>query len=101
MRRMLIESFLRDLRQALRAMARMPLLSAVIVLSLAVGIGVNTAVFSWIQLFLFNPLPGVRGGGTLYLVEPRAETGSHPGASWKEYGDLQERLTAFESLLAF
>ena len=101
MRRMLIESFLRDLRQALRAMARMPMLSAVIILSLAVGIGVNTAVFSWIQLFVFNPLPGVGGGGTLHLVEPRAETGSHPGASWKEYGDLQERLTAFESLLAF
>ena len=39
-------------------MARMPMLSAVIVLSLGVGIGVNTAVFSWIQLFVFNPLPG-------------------------------------------
>ena len=49
MRRMTIESFLRDFRQALRAMARMPMLSAVIILSLAVGIGVNTAVFSWIQ----------------------------------------------------
>lgn len=98
---MLIESFLRDLRHALRSMARMPLLSAVIIVSLAVGIGVNTAVFSWIQLFVFNPLPGVRGGGSLLLVEPRAETGSHPGASWQEYRDLRERLTAVDGLLAF
>ena len=98
---MLIESFLRDLRHALRSMARMPLLSAVIIVSLAVGIGVNTAVFSWIQLFVFNPLPGVRGGGSLLLVEPRAETGSHPGASWQEYRDLRERLTAVDGLVAF
>ena len=61
----------------------------------------NTTVFSWIQLFVFNPLPGVRGGGSFELVEPRAETGTYPGASWREYVDLRERLPAFEDLLAF
>ena len=97
---MLPDALWRDVRHGLRSMARMPMLSAVIVLSLAVGIGVNTAVFSWIQLFVFDPLPGVRASGSFHLAEPRAETGSHPGASWKEYTDLRERLTAFEDLLA-
>ena len=36
------------IRHALRTLARMPGLTAVVVLSLSVGIGVNTAVFSWI-----------------------------------------------------
>ena len=98
---MLIEAFFRDFRHAFRSMLRMPLVAVVIVVSLGVGIGVNTAVFSWIQLFVFNPLPGVRAGGTLQLVEPRAESGSHPGASWMEYTDLRERFTTFEDLVAF
>jgi predicted permease len=96
-----IDEIGRDLKHALRVIARMPLLAAVVIISLGVGIGVNTTVFSWIQLFVFDPLPGVRGGGSFMLVEAKAETGTYPGASWLEYRDLRERLPAFEDLLAF
>ncbi len=44
------ENLLGDLRNALRSISRMPGLAAVIILSLAVGIGVNTTILSWIQL---------------------------------------------------
>ena len=91
----------REFRQAVRFAARTPVLAAVIILSLAAGIGVNTVVFSWIQMFVMDPLPGVRNGGELQLVEPRAEAGNYPGTSWREYNDLRERLSAFEDLLAF
>ncbi|HMF95902.1 MAG TPA: hypothetical protein VKE96_16485 [Vicinamibacterales bacterium] len=53
-------SVLLDLRHAWRALVRMPIVSAVVVLSLAVGIGVNTAVFSWVQAVVLRPLPGGR-----------------------------------------
>src|ERR1700724_2881566 len=56
-----IENLLGDLRNAGRSIGRMPRLAAVIILSLAIGIGVNTAIFSWIQLMLFEPMPGVSG----------------------------------------
>ena len=79
----------------------MPTLAAVVVVSLAVGIGINTAVFSWIQAMVLQPIAGVADASGFYLVEPRAETGSNPGASWLEYRDLRERLHAFEDLLAF
>ena len=92
---------LRDLSHAWRAIARMPLLAAVVVVSLGVGIGVNTAVFSWVQLVLLRPLPGVVDAGSFHLVEPRADTGSYPGVSWREYADLRERLRSFVNLLAF
>ena len=55
-----------DFRYALRSIRRMPGLAAVVILSLAIGIGVNTVVFSWIQLLVFNPLPGVKGAGNFH-----------------------------------
>src|SRR5258707_10683678 len=80
-----IASALRDLRHAWRMIFRMPGLSAVVVLSLGVGIGVNTAVFSWIQAVVLRPLPGVPDASRFPLVEARAEAGTHPRGSWLEY----------------
>ena len=90
-----------DVRQAWRSIGSMPVVAAVIVISLGVGIGVNTAVFSWVQAVVLRPLPGVPDAGSLQLVEPRADTGSYPGVSWLEYGDLRHRLGSFDDLLAF
>jgi predicted permease len=92
---------MRDLRQAWRAIARMPVLAAVVIVSLGVGIGVNTTVFSWIQGVVLRPLPGVSGAASFHFIEPRTETGSYPGVSWLEYGDFKERLRSLPDLLAF
>ncbi len=97
----MFEQFLRDLRHAWRAILSAPLLSAVVVVSLGVGIGVNTVIFSWIQALVFRPLPGVADASSFYLVEARAENGTRPGSSWLEYRDLQEQLRTFPGLLAF
>src|ERR1051325_11399985 len=91
----------RHLPLALRSLARMPFLATVVIASLAVGIGVNTAVFSWVQAMILRPLPGVPDVGRMHLVEPRTETGSYPGASWLEYRDIQERMRSIPELLAF
>ena len=82
----------RDVRQAARAIVRMPVLATVVVVSLAIGIGVNAAIFSWIQGLVFKPLPGVRDAASFQLIEPRSDIGSHVGTSWLEYRDLRERL---------
>jgi putative ABC transport system permease protein len=91
----------RDLRHALRTIRRTPVLSVVVVLSLGIGIGVNTVVFAWLQATIVNPLPGVAGSGRLHLVEPRAENDSYPGMSWLEYRDLHDRLSCLPDLIAF
>src|SRR5215210_6500948 len=89
-----------DVRFALRTLARMPVVSVVVVLSLAAGIGVNTVVFSWIQARLLQPLPGVKNGASFQLIEPRTETGIYPGSSWAEYRDLRDRLQSFDAVIA-
>src|SRR4029453_2661696 len=94
-------TMIRDLHHALRMIVRAPVLSTVVVLSLGVGIGVNTVVFSWLQGTIVHPLPGVEDSGRLHLIEPRSDTGGYPGASWLEYRDLQQRLTSVPDLIAF
>lgn len=79
----------------------MPGLAAVVVLSLGVGIGLNTAVFSWIQAVVLKPIPGVADSGSFYHLEPKSDTGSYPGMSWAEYRDLQSRMQAIDQLIAF
>src|SRR5262245_12870583 len=88
------------IRQAWRAIANMPSLAAVIAGSLAVGIGLNTVVFSWIQHRLLQPLPGVSRSASLMLVESRNESGGYPGVSWAEFGDLRKQLRSFQDLFA-
>jgi predicted permease len=53
----LIEGLLQDLRYAMRSFAKTPGLTALIVLSLAIGIGANTAIFSVTSTLLLKPLP--------------------------------------------
>ncbi len=89
-----------DLLHAWRALRAMPLVSAVIVVSLAIGIGANTVVFSWLQMVRWKPLPGVTAAYALQTIEPRTDTGSYVGASWLEYRDLRPRLGSFQSLFA-
>ena len=89
------------IRHALRTIGRMPGLAAVVILSLGVGIGVNTTVFSWIQAMLLKPIPGVDGSGSFYHLEPKSDTGSYPGMSWAEYQELKPRLQSIEELVVF
>jgi predicted permease len=95
-----IEHLLGDLRNAVRTISRMPGLAAVIILSLAIGIGVNTTIFSWIQMILFQPMPAVSGAANFLLVEPRSDTSGYPGASWLEYRDLQTHVPALRDIVA-
>jgi predicted permease len=90
-----------DLRLAWRALGRHPGLTAVVVLSLGVGIGVNAAVFSWVQAMVFRPLPGVADASAVYMIEPQIESRLRPGASWLEYHDLKARVRAMPDLASF
>ena len=94
------ENLLGDLRNAGRSISRMPGLAAVVIVSLAIGIGVNTVIFSWMQMVLFEPMPAVRGAANFLLVEPLTETRGYPGASWLEYRDLQAQVPALRDIVA-
>jgi putative ABC transport system permease protein len=89
------------LRHAARGALLNPLVSIVVVLSLGVGIGVNTAVFSWLEATILHPLPAVNRSAALYSIELQTQSGSYSGMSWLEFRDLHERLTTIDDLIAF
>jgi predicted permease len=75
-----VERTLQDGRYALRGMVARPLFSATIVLTLALGIGANTAVFSLINWLLFQPVPGVTQPNRLVTI--RFGSKDSLGSSW-------------------
>src|SRR5262249_60506481 len=52
-----VETLWQDLRYALRMLSKMPVFTAVVVISLALGVGLNSSVFSVLNALLFRPLP--------------------------------------------
>src|SRR5437762_13125531 len=64
-----------DLRFALRQLLKQRGFAAVAVLSLALGIGANTTVFSWIRAVLLDAVPGARQADRLVVLCPRHVSG--------------------------
>ncbi|HEY6922304.1 MAG TPA: ABC transporter permease, partial [Steroidobacteraceae bacterium] len=95
-----IESFLQDVRYGLRQLRRNPGFTAVAVITLALGIGANTAVFTLLDAILFRLLP-VRQAEQLYQVrrmgtgEPERLTGAFTNALWE---NLRERQDVFSGM---
>jgi len=85
------------LRHAFRTLRRAPGLSAVVILSVALGVGVNTAIFSFLGVTVLHPLPGVTAD---VLTIDQKEGTRRTGASWLEYRDVAERLAPLAEVTA-
>lgn len=101
-----VENVMRDLRQAVRQLRKQPAFTLAAIVSLALGIGANTAIFQLLNALAFRPLPV---GAPHELVEVRLtgdgrdgrQTGRNRQVSLPQYEELQRRQQAFSSMLAF
>ncbi len=93
-----METFLQDLRFAFRLLARNPAFTAIAILTMALGIGANTAIFSVVNTVLLRPLP-FRDPGRLVIV---AEKSQYPfiSTSYQNWTDWRDQNHSFESLEA-
>ena len=90
-----------DLRHAIRAMSRQPATSLIIVLTLALAIGANTAVFSAVHTVLIRPLPYEQPDSLVMLWEKReAEGVMKNSVSPADYIDWARIATSFTAMAA-
>ena len=95
-----LETLLQDLRYGLRTLRKTPGFAAVAVLTLALGIGANTAIFSAVNAILFESLPYPQPNRIMAIWEVRND-GSHNDASFGMYHGLAERARSFDALSLF
>ena len=95
------DTLLQDLRYAIRMWRHTPGFSLVVVLVLALGIGVNSAMFTLVNMLLFRPLSG-RAGDMLGLYSHDPTTpNSYRTFSYPNYADIRDRNDVFDELIAF
>lgn len=95
-----LEDAARDLRFALRSLARTPGFTVVTLLVIAVGIGVNTAVFSVIDAVLLKPLTYPDPQSMVQLVVNTSH-GAFPGASIPEFAAWSRQTGIFQQIAAY
>jgi predicted permease len=96
--------FWQDIRYGLRMLRRNPGFAAIATLTLALGIGSNTAIFSLVDVVLFRPLPIVKSSEVVRIDAGR--TKDHASAGWRwmsfpSYREYRDNADAFSGLAAY
>jgi predicted permease len=95
-----MDTLWQDVRYALRALRGNPGFTAVAVLTLALGIGANSAVFSTVYSLLFNPLPFARSDGLVAVWEVGPQGNDHTEVSPANFRDYRAAARSFANLVA-
>ncbi len=93
-------TLLQDLRYALRMLVKSPGFTAIAVLTLALGIGANTALFSVVNGVLLSPLPYPQPS-RLVAAYSRAFDFAHSSISYPNFLDWQRENNSFAQLAAY
>ncbi|HEV7414383.1 MAG TPA: ABC transporter permease [Casimicrobiaceae bacterium] len=97
----MFDSWLQDLRYAVRLLRRNPLFALTAVLSLAIGIGANTTIFTIANALLFKPPLGVADASRLVDVGRSQDGQGFDNGSYSNYLDIRARNTVFSGIYAY
>ena len=95
-----MDRLLLDLRLALRRLRQNPGFTVVAVLTLALGIGANTAIFSAINAILLRPLP-VANPSEIVTLNEQLGGNTFPSLSYPNYRDFRDRNTVLSGLMGY
>lgn len=95
-----VDAMLQDLRFGMRTVLRSPGFAAVAVVTLALGLGANTAIFSVVHAVLLQPLP-LDEPEELVAVWETTPRGGTMAVAWANYVDWRDESRGFESIFAY
>jgi len=90
-----------DLRYAIRGLLARPAFSLVAILTLALGIGANTAIFTVVNAVLLRPLPFRDPQQLMLIVERNGPFPTTQTTSWQNYVDWRDQSHSFQNFGAF
>ncbi|HZD05425.1 MAG TPA: ABC transporter permease, partial [Longimicrobiales bacterium] len=97
-----MDTLVRELRHGLRGLSRRPAFTVIAVLSLALGIGANTGVFSLVNAVLLRPLPVERPDELVELYTQDSDGYLYATSSWPDVVDLREATgDVFQGVAAY
>jgi putative ABC transport system permease protein len=98
----MMEALLQDLRYAIRMLLKKPGFTTVVLITLALGIGANTAIFSVVNGVLIQPLPFKEPDRLVAVREANPKFSNEPiGASFPNFTDWKEQNQVFEHIAAY
>jgi putative ABC transport system permease protein len=95
-----MSTLLHDLRYGLRMLTRNPAFTAVAVISLALGIGANTTIFSIVDNRLLKPWP-VKDPGRLAMISTNSPKLDYSSTSYPDYLDIRNEVAAIADVVAY
>jgi len=95
-----MNQLIKDLRYAFRMLAKTPGVTLVAIMTLALGIGANTAIFSSVSAFTLRPLPVPHADQLIRPVELAEDRGENDSFSYPDFNDYRNQSTVFEGLCA-
>jgi macrolide transport system ATP-binding/permease protein len=96
-----MDTVLQDFRYAVRMLARSRGVTAVAVLSLALGIGGNATVFTWARSVLLHPFSGITNSEQIVAVETVMPDGEYHTSSYPDYKDYRDQNQVFSGTIGF
>jgi predicted permease len=93
-----VGNVMRDVRYALRTLARQPAFSLTVIAVLTLGIGLNAAVFTMVKALALSPIAGVADSGSLSVVYGESNAGRPVRLSYPDYRHLRDHNQAFSGL---
>ena len=97
----LFADFSQDIRLAVRTFRKSPVFTGVAILTLAVGIGANATIFTFLHGTMANPLGFDEPERLVYVTEHDAEDGRDMSVAYPNFADWRDRNNSFEHLTAF
>lgn len=96
-----METLLLDVRYALRQIRRRPVFTVVAALSLAIGVGANTAIFSAVSAVLLRPVGGVAEPDRVVELGRTTQGRGFDTFAYPDFVDIREGVEAFEAAAAY
>ncbi len=96
-----METLFKDIRYGMRSLLKHPGFTLIATITLALGIGANTAIFSVVRGVLLRPLPFSESDRLIGIRESKEGEGNSNPMAWRSFAEFRDKAQTFESIAAY